>query len=49
MTRALPSQREPESKRWNPDADLDGDDMVTVADLMIVVSSLLDRDCRQGG
>jgi hypothetical protein len=39
----------PESERWNPDADLNNDGRVTLTDLKIVISSLVDPDCRQGG
>ncbi|GAG10591.1 unnamed protein product, partial [marine sediment metagenome] len=33
-------------KRWNPAADLDQDGDVDLADLKIVITSLLDPDCR---
>jgi hypothetical protein len=48
VARALPSDPDERPKRWNPAADLDGDERVTVLDLKIVVASLLDPDCRRG-
>jgi hypothetical protein len=44
VARALFS--EPGEKRWNPVADLNNDERVSLPDLFMVISSLHDRDCR---
>jgi len=44
VARALFSQ--PGSRRWNPAADLNNDQRISLLDLFIVISSLHDRDCR---
>jgi hypothetical protein len=46
VARALPSSEG--GKRWNADADLNGDGNITLADLKIVIGWLLDPDCRRG-
>jgi hypothetical protein len=38
----------PGDRRWNPAADLNNDDRVTLLDLAIVGASLLDPSCRSG-
>ncbi|HEY5624968.1 MAG TPA: dockerin type I domain-containing protein, partial [Dehalococcoidia bacterium] len=44
VARAMPSH--PGHKRWNADADLNGDNVVNLADLKLVLLSLHDRDCK---
>jgi CSLREA domain-containing protein len=44
VARALSS--EPGERRWNPAADLDSDQRVGLRDLVIVISSMHERDCR---
>lgn len=36
----------PDSPRWNPDADVNGDHVVGMTDLLIAVNSFTDPDCR---
>ena len=43
VARALPS--EPGHKRWNPDADLNGDGFVDLGDLKAILLSLHDDAC----
>ena len=43
VARALPSQ--PANKRWNPDADLNNDNVVDLGDLKSILASLHDPDC----
>ncbi len=45
VARALPSQ--PGHKRWNPEADLNNDNVVDVGDLRLIQTSLHDPDCRR--
>ena len=44
VARALPS--DPDHKRWNPDADLNNDNIVDLGDLMTILRSLHDEGCR---
>ena len=43
VARAMPSQ--PGHKRWNPDADLNNDNVVDLDDLKSILASLHDPDC----
>ena len=43
VARAQPSQ--PGHKRWNPDADLNNDNVVDLGDLKSILASLHDPDC----
>ena len=44
VARAMPS--EPDDRRWNPDADVNHDGVVDLADLKAVLLSLHDKSCR---
>jgi DNA-binding beta-propeller fold protein YncE len=44
VARAMPS--DPDSRRWNPEADLDNDQDVDRDDFRIVIRALVDPDCR---